>query len=44
MTLEEINQFAIGAKFFIEDGIAQHDPELSSPERNVIDLVSNLSV
>ena len=43
MTVEEIEEFAIESKFYIEDVVCQNSPEATSPRRkNVLDLGSNL--
>ena len=43
MTVEEIEEFAIESKFYIEDVVCQNSPDATSPRRkNVLDLGSNL--
>ena len=43
MTVEEIEEFAIESKFYIEDVVCKKSPDATSPRRNnVLDLGCNL--
>ena len=43
MTIDEIEEFAIESKFYIENVVCQNSPDATSPRRkNVLDLGSNL--